>query len=110
MKRILLIIAFSFMSVASKAEPTELCKDISEIAEVMMWARQEGYSSAEMMELTEHLEGENADLFSKLMKSMVINAFGIQRHFSDEYKEQEIEEFKSQYFIKCYESASKYLF
>lgn len=108
MKRILLIIVFSLMSVTSNAKPTDLCVSISKMAEVIMWARQEGYSSAEMIALTERLEGRNADLFSKLMEGMVINAFGIQRHFSDEYKEQEIEGFKSQYYIKCYQSASKH--
>lgn len=101
MTRTPIALALSLFSVT--AFPDDACDKISKVAMTVMHGRQDGAPMAAMMGAARMQESES---YRALTRELVIDAYRIERRFSDESKLREITEFGNRAYQVCLESGS----
>lgn len=95
MKKLMILAVMMMVALNASAKETDTCKNIAEVAETIMDARQSGVSVVDMMEIA----GDN-----DLMKKMVIYAYKQPKYNGAEFRRKEIASFKNEFYIACYEA------
>lgn len=73
----------------------ERCKQIGDLAHVVMVARQSGVALATMMSEADSEEN---------LREITLEAYGVKRYKSYEYQEQAAEDFRDKWTLACYTS------
>ena len=92
-----LILCSPFLHVQAKT-PQEKCTQVSSLSKTIMSGRQEGVPASTYMEMA----GKN-----ELAKTLVEEAFKVQRFTSDEDKEIAVSEFENRMFLHCHRALKK---
>ncbi|WP_019672474.1 hypothetical protein [Psychrobacter lutiphocae] len=103
--RIVMLGIAVFMITALPAQAhDELCEQISELAGLVMMARQEGLSAQEMLQVADRVLVGYGEDYHHLVGVMIGDAFRVPRYVDQQVKESEITDFSKQYFIGCQQS------
>jgi hypothetical protein len=96
---VVLFFVYSGISFAINKEAIDTAKRVSEYAEVIMKARQNGAPIASMIDIN-HKQGASYAGASDLLDSMTIEAYKIPQYSSPEFKKKAITDFKNKWYIK----------
>lgn len=97
MKKILLTIGLSIVSIFAQAED-DICETVSETAGFIMSARQNGMAASTLINSAEKTFGDE----DALAIEMITLAFDEPRYNSEDDKQQAVEEFTSMTYLECY--------
>ena len=101
MKKLLLAIALSTVLTApvyAKAKKPMSCDTMAMLANVIMTARQNGYSLAKRMDM---VKGD------KLLESMSMMAYDVPRFSTDKFQRRAVEKFENKWMLACLKQRSK---
>ena len=104
MSIILLTPISSFSAPVSEDVHEQNCKDLYELAEAVMDARQNG---APLMAMLNDADKHEKDLEKrKIVKAVVMDAFKESKFSTEEYKKEQTNEFAKKYYLACLEMYS----
>ena len=96
MTRIITALAVALaVSGQAQAQNSEKCKKIGAIAESIMKARQRGIPISKLMEVSEENAGGS-------LRPVILFAYERPRYNSEEYQQEEIEDFRNRIELQCY--------
>ncbi|PNK59584.1 hypothetical protein [Psychrobacter sp. FDAARGOS_221] len=106
---VMLVSAVTVMPALANAAQAnnETCDQISELAGLVMMARQEGLSAQEMLQVSSRVLEGYSDDYHHLVGVMVGDAFRVPRYVDDHNKQSEIADFSHQYYQSCQQVFSK---
>jgi len=94
----------SFSAPVSEDVHEQNCKDLYELAEAVMDARQNG---APLMAMLNDADKHEKDLEKrKIVKAVVIDAFKESKFSTEEYQKEQTNEFAKKYYLACMEMYS----
>lgn len=93
------LFVISFMAHSATDTNEEYCKDLYQLAENIMFFRQDGASVIKQMELVESMKPTKD--FKRLMEMMIEKAYKEPKFGSEEYKAEAITEFANDIYIRC---------
>ncbi len=99
MKKMVLIVSLLVTSTFAQGSD-DLCSTISEFAGAIMKARQAGVPASRLVRIAE----ENDEGSDSLTVEMIERAFEAPRYSTQEFQQQETEEFSSMYYLECYKA------
>lgn len=91
------ILALTMLAATSTAHASELCTNISLLAESTMSARQAGVSAANLMNADYH------EMIKPVVHEMVQDAYKTPRYHTEGNQQRAITEFANEWFILCLE-------
>jgi hypothetical protein len=101
MNRMPIALAFFLFSVPALSD--DVCDKVSKAAMTVMHGRQDGAPMAAMMGAAQMQDSES---YRALTRELVIDAYRIERRFSDELKLREVTEFGNRAYQACLESGT----
>ena len=101
MKKLILITLLSLSLFTSSTVYAASCFEVSDMAKLVMEARQYGVSINAMMEV---VEKESNKELKNLVRLMVVEAYKVPRDFMPEYRTRTITEFSNTWYVTCLET------
>lgn len=93
------LLAMSFMTHSATDTNEDYCKNLHQLADNIMFFRQDGVSVIKQMELVESTKPTKD--FKRLMEMMIEKAYKEPKFGSEEYKAEAITEFANDIYIRC---------